>query len=106
MADMNIQIVRLISGEEILCDYKDSSESTANRHVLTKPLILIQNETSGSMGFMQWLPYTEAYDKGVEVADSFVGFVTPPSQEVVAQYKSHITGIIVPPDKPVLSLVT
>ena len=105
MADMNVQIVRLISGEEILCDYKDSSESTANRHVLTKPLILVQ-EPNGSMGFMQWMPYTEAYDKGVEVADSFVGFVTPPSPEVVAQYKSHITGIITPPDKPVLSLVT
>ena len=101
---MNIQIVRLTSGEEILCDYTDASESTANRHVLTKPLVLIPDR-DGSMGFMQWMPYTQAYDQGVEVVDSFVGFVIPPSPEVVAQYKSHVTGIIVPPDKPVLTLV-
>jgi hypothetical protein len=101
---MNPQIVRLTSGEEILCDHlfvsSDDDDKTRQpmRHILKKPLVLIP-ERDGSIGFMQWMPYTEAYEQGVEVADSFVGFVVSPSPEVVSQYKSHITGIITPPER-------
>jgi hypothetical protein len=110
---MNPQIVRLTSGEEILCDHlfvSSDDDGKSQRHpmyhILKKPLVLIP-ERDGSMGFMQWMPYTEAYDQGVEVADSFVGFVVSPSPEVIGHYKSHVTGIITPPDKkPLLTTLT
>ena len=110
---MNPQIVRLTSGEEILCDHlfvsSDDDDDGKSRHpmyhILKKPLVLIP-ERDGSMGFMQWMPYTEAYEQGVEVADSFVGFVVSPSPEVIGHYKSHVTGIITPPEQKLTLLTT
>ena len=65
-----IKIVRLNSGEEILCKHtlKDGM------HTLEKPLVIIPTG-EGKIGFMGWMPYADIEKTGVNISDSFVAFV-------------------------------
>ncbi len=87
---MNIQLVRLNSGEEILCNLvKDDGD-----YLLKKPLILIPTG-DGQIGFMSWMPYAKT-DDGVLVPDEFVAFTVEPDEQLISEYTSHTSNIVVP----------
>ena len=87
---MNIRIVRLNSGEEILCNYvKNESDST-----LKDPLIIVPSP-NGQIGFMSWMPYADT-DGGVNIPNSFIVFDIKPDKMLSDEYSSHTSGIIVP----------
>jgi hypothetical protein len=87
---MNIKIVRLNSGEEILCDLVKNDDT----YTLKSPLIIIP-QGQGQIGFMGWIPYADTKD-GVEVSKSFVAFTIEPDTQLKNDYSSHISGIVVP----------
>jgi hypothetical protein len=87
---MNIKIVRLNSGEEILCNYvKNKSDST-----LKDPLLIVPTP-DGQIGFMSWMPYADTTD-GVNVPNSFIVFDITPDKMLSDEYASHTSGIVVP----------
>lgn len=87
---MNIQIVRLNSGEEILCDLVSNDDT----YTLKSPLIIIP-QGKGQIGFMGWMPYANT-ENGVEIIKTFVAFIIEPDTQLKGDYTSHITGIVVP----------
>ena len=91
MKSNETKIVRLNSGEEILCQHA-SEDGT---HKLSKPLIIIPTG-EGKIGFMGWMPYTDIKEKGVSISDSFVAFVVEPDKELKQDYMSFITGVVAP----------
>ena len=91
---MNAKIVRLNSGEEILCDHT----LTDGVHNLKKPLIIIPSG-GGNIGFMGWMPYADIEKSGVDVPDSFVAFVVDPDEQLKGEYNSYTSGIVAPPQK-------
>jgi hypothetical protein len=95
-----IKIVRLNSGEEVLCGW-DGAESPHEEHILKKPLLIIPTG-EGQIGLMSWMPYSNMKDDSVSVKDSFVAFVVDPAEELKAEYKNATSNIIVP-DKTVSS---
>ena len=88
---MNIKLVRLNSGEEILCNLVKDDEN----FLLKKPLILIPTGDAGQIGFMSWMPYAKT-DDGVKIPDSFVAFIVEPDDQLVGEYTSHTSNVIVP----------
>ena len=64
---MNIQIVRLNSGEEILCDLV--ADDTNDVVTLKSPLIIIP-QGQGQIGFMGWMPYADY--KELELDNKFI----------------------------------
>ena len=88
---MNIQLVRLNSGEESLCNL----EKVDTDYFLKKPLILIPGEEAGQIGFMTWLPYAKT-DDGVKVSNDFVAFIIEPDNQLAGEYTSHTSNVIVP----------
>lgn len=87
----DIKIVRLITGEDILCNY---SKSDADGVVLKDPAVLV-SAGQGKLGLIPWLPYAETED-GVAVEERHIVFVVQPHKELENQYTSAITGIVVP----------
>jgi hypothetical protein len=97
----NIQVVRLISGEELLCDltYKNGEYEIKN------PVRIVMNvnktnPSQVSFGFVDWLPYADLKD-GITINKDHIVFVTRPASEFVAQYTQLFGGIVAPP-KPKL----
>lgn len=97
----NIQIVRLISGEELLCDlsYKNGEYEIKN------PVRIVMNvnktnPSQVSFGFVDWLPYADV-KYGTMIKKEHIVFVAKPADEFISQYSQLFGGIVTPP-KPKL----
>lgn len=92
-----IKIVRLCTGEEVLC----KAEKTDNGWKMTKAALIVPADRAGSIGLMGWMPYTKAYDNGIEVADKDVMFAIEPHDELYNEYNQAFgSGLVVPKKEP------
>lgn len=87
---MSVKLIRLTTGEEILA----KCETTAVGFVLKDPAIIVP-VGQGKLGFAKWLPYAQT-EKGVEIPSNFVMFHLDPDIELVNQYTSMVSGLVVP----------
>ena len=95
-----VKIVRLTSGEEIICKVVDGN--TKDTKCLKKPAIIIP-VGEGRIGLSPWMPYAELTD-GIEVNDVNIMFITKPVEEFLQEYNTAFgSGLIVPGPKDVVS---
>ena len=95
-----VQLIRLISGEEVLAKTEVSDKGIT----ISDPVILIPTK-AGSLGLTNWMPYVEI----TEILNASIVFVGTPHNDLVVQYDSVISGIVVPDNKvvtPELKLTT
>ena len=99
---MSIKMVRLSSGEEIICQYRKDKDVNGSIHILTEAAILFP-VGEGKLAFAKWMTYVseEQHKSGIVVDDKFVMFVVDVEQEMKKQYQSMISGLIVPSKGPV-----
>jgi hypothetical protein len=92
MSEMEVKIVRLTSGEEILGKVFDGEDSIT----IKKPSIIIPAGRE-QLALAQWLPYS-TIDDGVEIKKEYVVFMVSPMTELLNQYnESFGSGLFVPP---------
>mgnify|MGYP003125949105 CR=1 FL=1 len=60
---MKIKLLRLVSGEEIIAEITNTDEET----YLIKDAIVMIPAGEGRIGFMPFMPYTEAKDGLIEI---------------------------------------
>tara|TARA_R100000458_G_scaffold58512_2_gene66701 strand:- start:391 stop:720 length:330 start_codon:yes stop_codon:yes gene_type:complete len=100
MADKKeLKVVRLNSGEEILCKVEVNEDNS----VLHDPLIMVPMQ-GGQLGFMPWLQYCNT-SEGITIKNSFIAFDVKPSEQLVKEYTQATTGIVVPDPVPTLNTV-
>ena len=80
-------LLRLISGEEIIAEV----EKTENGYSISKPVCLIPTK-DGNLGLTHWMPYA----KILEISDVGIAFVGIPMKEMITQYDSVFSGLVVP----------
>ena len=87
-----IKILRLTTGEEILC----KAEKTDNGWMVKKASLIIPTG-QGAIGLMGWMPYTKAFETGIEIKEENVMFTSEPQEELLSEYKEIFgSGLIVP----------
>ncbi len=92
----DVKIVRLTSGEEILCTVSNETES----HItMEDPTIIIPTQDR-NIGLAPWLPYAES-DK-VTIRRDAVVFIVDPVNQLAEQYRSIHSKIITPSQKIVM----
>ena len=90
----SIQIVRLNSGEELLCN----AETLPNGKLrLTDVAILIPTREN-SIGLMQFMPYSTASDR-IDIRADFVAFIADPVEGLLEQHRQMFSRIITPSSK-------
>ena len=92
---MNIKLVRMVTGEDVLTELKDNE----THYTFTNPLmIFMQPSASGNMptvGMHQWIPYSS--DKKYDVPREKVVMICNPAEDLRAQYdKAFGSGLIIP----------
>ena len=80
-----IKLIRLTSGEEILCTILQENEV---RKFVKDPVLLIPNE--GQIGFVPYLSYCEI-DK-LMIKEEHIMFNVRPTDELKEQYKTMLDG--------------
>lgn len=88
-----IKIVRLSTGEELLCTV-DSSKAYMNTLTLSDIAILIPTQAN-KLGLAPFMAYATAKD-GMEVKRDFVMFIVDPVEDLKAQYQEMFSKIITP----------
>jgi hypothetical protein len=99
---MSIKMVRLNSGEEIICKWQSDKDVDGKIHILKEAAILFP-VGEGKLAFAKWMPYVseEQHKNGITIHDKFVVFVVDIDQEMKKQYQSMISGLVVPSAGPV-----
>ena len=96
MSDINI--VRLSSGEEIICSYEIVENEDGVFYNIKNPAILIPG-AEGKLMFARWLPYADIKD-GVMLSKSNVVFVCTPMEDLKQHYLTVVVNnLFIPSNK-------
>ena len=87
---MNIKIVKLVNGDEIICDLQE----TKTKVKLNKPLLIAFQENR--LVFVPFMQYTTAME-GFELQPTNVLFVTTPVDSLINDYQMATGQIVTPP---------
>lgn len=92
-----IKMVRLSSGEEIICKWSIDTTVDSETHILKDSAILFP-VGQGKLAFAKWMPYVseEQHKAGIKVHNKFVMFVADIDSEMSNQYQGMISGLVVP----------
>jgi hypothetical protein len=72
-----VQLVRLVSGEEVLAKIENLGEGTK----LSKPHLIIPTQQK-SIALMPWCPYSNIQDEGVVIPNDKIVFVASPHTDL------------------------
>ena len=95
---MNVKLVKIITGEEILCDLTIEGDSYIMKH----PTMLIP-QGNQNMAMLPFMPMGEFDDKTVTINGSQVVAVANAIKMVKEQFEQSITGIVAPPEKELIT---
>ena len=85
---MNIKIIRLISGEELIGDWDEETKT------ITNPVVMIPI-AKAQLGFQPWIPYAE--EEEVPLKEQHIVVVLTPDNKLQNEYnKIYGSGLIVP----------
>jgi hypothetical protein len=87
----NVQLVRLVSGEEVLAKIENIGEATK----FDKPHLIIPTQAKG-IALMPWCPYSKIQDDGVTVPNDKIVFIAEPHDDLAKEYTTMVTGIEMP----------
>ena len=98
----DIKMVRLSSGEEIICKWSIDTAIDSKTHILKDCAILFPMG-GGKLAFAKWMPYLseKAHKDGIKINEKFVMFVVDIDTEMSNQYQGMISGLVVPSAGPV-----
>ena len=94
---MNLKLMRLKSGEDIVVELLDGKES--QQHITVKnPAMLVpvgDGRNNMQMGLMPWMPFSAS--KEYEIPKDWIIVITEPLKEIVNNYNQVFgSGIVVP----------
>jgi hypothetical protein len=87
---MNIKIIKLVNGDELICDLEESKTKLK----VNKPLLLAFQENR--LVFVPFMQYTTAME-GFELQQTNVLFVTDPVDSLINDYQMATSQILTPP---------
>ena len=85
---MNIKVVRLVSGEELIGGWNEETKT------ITNPVVMIP-VAKDQLGFQPWIPYAEEED--MILKDHLIMVICTPDKKLQNEYnRVYGSGLIVP----------
>jgi hypothetical protein len=91
---MNVKIIRLISGEEMLCSVTDNGDTIT----IKNPAVLIPSP-EGKLLMAKWMPYAND-ENGFTLGKNFIMFIVEPQTDLANHYSTtFINNLFIPGKK-------
>ena len=91
---MNIKIVRLISGEELIGEWNDK------QNIITSPVIMVP-VSKDQIGFQPWMPLSE--DEDIQLKEQHILTVVSPEAKLQNEYSRVCgSGLILPEEGEII----
>ena len=91
----DVKIVRLKTGEEILCEYR-VSEHRKMTHIKNGLMIV---PTEATIGFIPFMVYADLHDNTFTLKSSHVLWVVDPVSDLVDRHQETFNTIVTPESK-------
>ena len=95
---MNVKLIRMWSGEDVIADLIDVKDETI---VIANPIVAVP-AGNGQMGFAPWSPLLKGKNEELEVTKKYVVYIAEAQGQVVDQYEEMFSVIKAPSKKLVL----
>ena len=95
---MNVKLIRMSSGEDLVTEVVDSTDST----ITVKNAIVGVPSSQGTLTFVAWSPMLSKDVKEIEVQSKFVVYVSEPDQQIIDQYEQMYSPIATPEKKKLI----
>lgn len=97
--ELNIKLLKLISGEEVVCNVLEQTEEFIRFEHGISPV----PGAGGNVGFIPFTPLQEK-DLDITIAMSNVMFITQPAEQIVAQMQQIVnpSSVVTPPEKKLI----
>lgn len=94
---MSVKIIRLLSGEEIICNLTDNGDGTV---LLKDPSVLIPSP-EGKLLLAKWLPYANT-ENGITLENRHIVFTVDPQKELSEHFTTVVVNNLVVPGKKLI----
>jgi len=91
---MNVKIVKLISGEDLIAELADSDDIIVKNPVVMIPV------NKDQIAFQPWIPYAE--DKEYLLKETQVVIIATPSETIVNEYQKIYSSIVTPKQSSII----
>lgn len=97
---MSVKIIRLMSGEEIICNYTANDNGTV---LIKNPSILIPSP-EGKLLLAKWVPYAKT-DDGITLDPKNIVFVLDAMKELEDHFTTVVVNNLIVPGKKIVDPV-
>lgn len=94
---MNTKLVRFRSGEDVLCDLINETDTEI---VIENPIVAVP-QAQGQLGFAPWSPLAKEKE-ALTVPKDYVVYITEANDNIAQQYEGLFSTVITPNKKLVL----
>ena len=95
---MNVKLIRMWSGEEVVADLVKETEDSIT---ITNPIVAVPSG-QGQLGFAPWSPLLEGRNVELEVTKKYVIYINMPQEQIVEQYNDMFSPVATPPRKKLI----
>tara|TARA_B100002019_G_scaffold39590_1_gene33150 strand:+ start:3302 stop:3589 length:288 start_codon:yes stop_codon:yes gene_type:complete len=89
---MNVKLVRITTGEDIICDLVEEADDTVT---FANPIVAVPSG-NGQIGFAPWSPLLSKDVKELTINKKFVMYISETQEQMVTEYESMFSPIITP----------
>ena len=95
MSKYEIKVVRLKSGEDVLCQYQEVNNESYIRNGLV--MVPMQNDAGEpQIGFYPFIPYANLKDNTLKLGKHNVLWVTDTYVDIISKHKETFSSIVTP----------
>lgn len=91
----DIRFLKLVSGEEVLCEVVDDGKDISGSYTIKNPCSVVPSGPD-SMAIIPWMAMGE-FEGEVTLAAAHVMTTNTPIDKIIQEYKRIKTGLVVPP---------
>jgi|TARA_B100000035_G_scaffold202640_1_gene173373 hypothetical protein len=95
---MNVKLMRMWSGEDVVADLLEEKEDSV---VICNPIVAVPTG-NGQMGFAPWSPLLKGKNEELEVTKKYIVYMAETQEEIEDQYKEMFSVLKTPSKKLVL----
>ena len=95
---MNVKLIRMWSGEDVVADLISENEDSV---VITNPIVAIPSG-QGNIGFAPWSPIHKAEGTEIEVTKKYVVYITDTKAVIIEQYNDMYSSVVTPSKKKLI----
>ena len=92
---MNIKLIRMWSGEDVIADVKDNLTEIV---VICNPIVAVPSG-NGQIGFAPWSPLLKGRDEEIEITKKYIVYISEAQEQIVEQYEQMFSVIQKPSKK-------